>query len=404
VLRTRNPTWAPVCGVRGGRHLHNFELRAVDAQSCEVLWRETVCLPELEPLCQELESMPGAAPLATPLVEMGGQWYSRRSAAGPPSAGEPHRASEPRRRSSVVKKIEASEICAAGGRVSTLLERLRALERQNATLREEMEAALASGCRSLREPRERRLRSERRVQQLRLDVEARSGAVALLRERLSTADQQNRGRAAGHDGSCARLRQGAAARAQAAAAVVEAAEELDTGWLQLKCRQMRMLHEVSEVYPIERLEESRCWSIRGLCIGGIDTLSRQDLREQKSVSTALGYLVHLLVTIADILQVPLCIIVQQPGCSRSILNDPHEVSPNGSASPLRDWPLFYSNGLNREKFRFETSLRLLQDGLLQFLYSRGYLDDHERRVHSGNLLECARLILQKETSCPDELG
>ncbi|CAK0847153.1 unnamed protein product, partial [Prorocentrum cordatum] len=134
-------------------------------------------------------------------VEMGGQWYSRRSAAGPPSAGEPHRASEPRRRSSVVKKIEASEICAAGGRVSTLLERLRALERQNATLREEMEAALASGCRSLREPRERRLRSERRVQQLRLDVEARSGAVALLRERLSTADQQNRGRAAGHDGT-----------------------------------------------------------------------------------------------------------------------------------------------------------------------------------------------------------
>merc|ERR1712048_692418 len=130
--------------------------------------------------------------------------------------------------------------------------------------------------------------------------------------------------------------------------------------------------------------------IRGLCVVGIDALSHQDLREEESVSTALGFLAHLLVTLARILEVPLRITVQQAGCSRSFLTSPHESMD--ASTPPREWPLYYGRG--HEKARFETALRLLRDGLHQFLYSRGYYD--EQRMHNTNLLECAKLIVQRE--------
>jgi len=151
---------------------------------------------------------------------------------------------------------------------------------------------------------------------------------------------------------------------------------------------MTMLHEVCQVYPIEKA--GRHWTIRRLFIAGIDTLSRQDLREEESISTALGFLAHLLVTLAGILEVPLRITIHQAGCSRSAVSDPHESL--SSAAPAREWPLYYGRGL--EKSRFVTALHLLRDGLHQFLYSRGYFD--ERRLCGSNLLECAESILQKE--------
>merc|ERR1719229_1227183 len=98
-------------------------------------------------------------------------------------------------------------------------------------------------------------------------------------------------------------------------------ELLEALWLQLRCRQMRMLHEACQVYPIEN--HGRFWTIRGLSLAHIDTLSRQDLREEEAVSTALGFLVHLLVTFAGILEVPLRIDVRGAGSSRSSVRDLH---------------------------------------------------------------------------------
>merc|ERR1719159_2119853 len=123
-----------------------------------------------------------------------------------------------------------------------------------------------------------------------------------------------------------------------------------------------MLHEVYQVYPIEN--HGRYWTIRGLTIASIETLSRQDLREEESVSTALGFLTHLLVTLPGILEVPLRINIHQPGCSRSSVSDPHEQAPGGAvgAAPLQ-WPLYY--GRTIEKSRFDKALHLLRDGLHQ---------------------------------------
>merc|ERR1712014_162862 len=103
---------------------------------------------------------------------------------------------------------------------------------------------------------------------------------------------------------------------------------------QLRCRQMRMMHEVCQIYPIENTGKYR--TIRRLFIAGIDQLSRQDLREQESISTALGFLAHLLVTLAGILEVPLRIAIHQAGGSRCSVSDPHE--NHGSSALVRTWP------------------------------------------------------------------
>merc|ERR1712232_1160107 len=122
------------------------------------------------------------------------------------------------------------------------------------------------------------------------------------------------------------------------------------------------------------------------------TLCRQDLREEETVSTALGFLAHLLITLARILEVPLRIHMHRPGSSRCSVSDPFESSGHPSTDgAVREWPLYY-RGV--EKSRFPTALRLMRDGLQQFLYSRGYLD--EKRLSGSNLLECAELILHKE--------
>merc|ERR1711890_164053 len=92
-------------------------------------------------------------------------------------------------------------------------------------------------------------------------------------------------------------------------------------WQQRRCRQMMMLHDVCQVYPIERTNGNH-WMIRSIGLGAIDALSRQDQREETDVSTALGYLAHLLVTLSGILEVPLRIIVQRAGSSRCYLS-PH---------------------------------------------------------------------------------
>jgi len=389
VFRTRNPTWALHRRWPEKKTHARFQLRAVAATAAgAVLWHTAVCLADFEPFCPDLEKFGHLPPSGEPLLKMGKRWHASTSAlVGVPNCvpAAPS-GKDARMRTGAAKKavIHASEICNAGERISQMLGRLKVLQSQIAQLRDSMQDPLERHF-ELSNRRAKRNDCEKRVSALRNEVANKTKHVALLRTRLEDARNEQ----------AATLERKREQLSHAQNDHQQVASELDTTrhglrimWRQLRCRQMRMLHDVCQVYPIENC--GRYWTIRGLCIVNVETLAHQDLREEETVSTALGYLAHLLVTLAGILEVPLRIWVHQAGCSRSFLSDPHEVS-DGSASP-REWPLFY--GKNLEKSRFEKALRLLRDGMHHFLYSRGYFD--ERRMCKGNLLECAELILKKE--------
>lgn len=384
LFRTRNPTWAPVCGIRHGRHLHSFEFRAVHSRSHEVFWKEVVNLSEMELFCEDLEKFHGLAPLAAPLLQLGDRWFTLPQTTRPATSVS---LPESRRRMASVKQIQVSEVFNAGNQISTMIDRLQGLRAQSKTLRDAMEESLLHGY-ELFERRERRLQCEQRVRQLRSKVEMRKKNIALLRTQLDDMHKCRADNLEYNSRSHEKLHEAKMEQQKANSDLLVAYGSSQMLWQQLRCRQMRMLHEACQIYPIENC--GRYWTIRDLNIVGIDTLIRQDLREEESFSTALGFLVHLLATLASILEVPLRVTVQQAGCSRSFLSDPHESAD--TLAPPREWPLFYGRGL--EKSRFETALRLLQDGLHQFLYSRGYFD--ERRICGSNFLESVELILQKE--------
>lgn len=419
-FRTQNPTWEPVGGINRGRHLAAFELRAVfpDVPD-EVLWRKVIRLRDLEPLhCEDLAQLRSAPAPAVPLVQLGTQWFACPSAGAAASDRPAPEAARPR--AGPAKQVAASDFCRAGDHVSAMVARLRDLEARSSALRESMGEPLAR-CQEQAQRRARHTGCEQRVRDLRRELSERQAALEALRGRLESA----RGRRGGGSesssqagrASCEVLASDRDQRtAEAAARLAEARGTLQALWMQLRCRQMRMLHEVSQVYPIE--DHGRYRSIRALSLAGVEALSRQDLREEENVSTALGFLAHLVVTMANILQVPLRVELRDPGSSRSSICDPHEVGgtlpsvpsaqgakqgalrgSRGAAPGPREWPLYYGRGLERP--RFETALRLLGDGLLQFLYSRGHTD--ERRLNGSNLLECAELILRREMFGPDAL-
>lgn len=306
-------------------------------------------------------------------------------------------APEQRRRPTGVKQIEASEICSQGEMVSAMIDNLRELQSQSNELRDSMQQVIARGKR-INEQRKRHASSEWRVFNLRQDIQRRKEGLARLREEVSSAGGHRAQHGEARQRRWAELREAQDQHHQTVTRLRDTYGGLQELWQQRRCRQMMMLHEVSLVYPIEN--RGQYWTIRGLCLGAIDTPSRQDLREEESVSTALGYMAHLLVTLSGILEVPLRINVHQVGCSRSFLSDPHESADTSTLAGPREWPLHYGRGLERS--RFEAALRLLRDGLHQFLYSRGYFD--ERRLASkNNLLECAKLILQRELYGADSL-
>mmetsp|Transcript_34669 Transcript_34669/g.64213 ORF Transcript_34669/g.64213 Transcript_34669/m.64213 type:complete len:501 (+) Transcript_34669:137-1639(+) len=396
VLHTRNPTWSPACGIRHGRHLSACELRAVDLRDESVCWRECVQLSDLEPICEELEEL-NPAPAASPLLRLGekGKWFALRGTAGAnnvsvSSSTGTTSAAEQRRRS-IVKQIQASQVCDAGKSISDMLSRLKNLQAQSSSLRDAMEKSIGQG-REIHVRRQHHASCEQRVNHLRQEVEQRRQRLEQLRGKVIKEKEARLVSQAEQLQQCSQSLSATEEEQRAEALSLPATKAgLRSLWHQLRCRQIRMLHEVCQVYPIKRENDGRYRTIRSLDLASIDTLSRQDLREEEGISTALGYLAHLLVTLASILEVPLRITIKDAGGSRSYLSDPHESLD--SNIPPREWPLYYGRGL--EKSRFETALRLLRDGLHQFLYSRGYFDKR-KADEGGNLLECAELILEKE--------
>jgi len=387
IFRTANPTWVPPCGFSGCRQ-HVFEVRAVDARSQKTLWSQALDLSQVQPFCEDLETHGHSPPLAVPLVQLSKQWFTLPvwlEKNGSPAISS---TLEPRRPRGVVKQVKASDVCGAGDRISEMLDGLHQHKVESSALRDAMECCLTERH-ALRQRRQRRLSTETRLRLLRHAVDIRRKNVEILKAELSEAHDSSNNQDAQRQQAREELARATEEQRLVVAGLTSTYISLKSLWLQLRCRQMRMIHEVCQVYPIEK--HDKYWTIRGLNVLSIDMLGRQDLREEENVSTALGYIVHMLVTLSGILEVPLRIDIHQAGCSRSFLCDPHEAVEAITAAP-REFPLYYGRGL--EKPRFEAALRLLRDGLHQFLYSRGYLD--ERRLRSGSLLECAKLILTRE--------
>lgn len=407
-FRTSNPTWEPACGIGRGRDLSTFELRAVaPGASGSTFWRATVNLLELEALpCRDLEQLRGPSMHVMPFVQLGSQWFA--FPATRPAGLQP--AEPSRSRAGSVKQIFTSEICSAGDHISAMISRLQGLRARSVALREAIGKPLKE-CHAQSAKRNRRLQCSQSLTSLRHEVTQRQEHLRHLRSQLGSArrmravstidgsdtDRNPSSKDAEEPRSQECTNYDCSGRPGVAWLCPTVPDKLQSLWLQLRCRQMRMLHEICQVYPIEN--HGRFWTIRGFSVAGIETLSRQDLREKDNISTALGFLAHLLVTISGVLEVPLRVDVREAGSSRTCISDLHEAVPRSGAPAPWQWPLYYGQGLERP--RFERALRLLRDGLHQFLYSRGHLD--ERCVRSNNLLECAEIILRRELFGPDAL-
>lgn len=108
--------------------------------------------------------------------------------------------------------------------------------------------------------------------------------------------------------------------------------QLNVACSSLALTRMSLLRELANIYSIEY--EGRFRTIRGLALPSISAIKRSnDLRDEETISTALGHLLHRLVLSANIVDFPILLVPQIAG-SRSTVRDPQ--SP--VSVPL---PLFY---------------------------------------------------------------
>ncbi|CAM9415565.1 unnamed protein product [Phaeothamnion confervicola] len=133
----------------------------------------------------------------------------------------------------------------------------------------------------------------------------------------------------------------------------EAAQHEETQLL-LEARQARLVGHLQHIYPISYAASGE-WAIRGLGLPA-DLQSRDD----EVVSSALGYVVHLVAMIAKYLQIPLRYQVIY-NASRSAVRD--NVTGGSTAYPL------FKRGVERE--RFDRAVYLLARDVEQLAAARG---------------------------------
>ncbi len=151
---------------------------------------------------------------------------------------------------------------------------------------------------------------------------------------------------------------------------------------ELTSRRTSLLKQLrGELYPIEFHGKFR--SIRGLAIPSLSSLKRYESRDEESVSTALGYLVHRTDLVSRIVDVPLKLVLVPAG-SKSSIKD------RFSVPSLVEYPLCMRAN---EKQRYLTAIQMLQDTLFHLTKFRGHKIDA-----STDLLETADLIIDREIS------
>ncbi|KAG7393241.1 hypothetical protein PHYPSEUDO_011246 [Phytophthora pseudosyringae] len=125
----------------------------------------------------------------------------------------------------------------------------------------------------------------------------------------------------------------------------------------IRSRQAMLVKQLGTVYPIEYVGAGE-YSIRGIRIANSD-LTGGGKNDEEMISTALGYIAHLVFMLSKYLQVNLRYRVV-PYSSRSFLKD--EINDSQGEYPL------YKKGV--EKDRHEKAIRFLRKDVEQLLFSR----------------------------------
>eukprot|EP00913_Durusdinium_trenchii_P021199 g19914.t1 len=327
---------------------------------------------------------------------------------------------EPRGRNAP-RVLRTSQLCAAGETISKLCDQLHFWRGQSQDVKEELQQSLArksagtvgAFAHSLDVRLERRSALARRVRTLREELSSQREGLELLQQQLHSGAAPSRRRPTDQGLQACSMAESTLLPPADFAAAQDAKKPLGVvsfcqfAWLWglgkfdgSTAPARGKLHEVRQVYPLQQC--SSYWTIRGISLRGTESLRHQDPLEEHEASTALGFLGHILVSVAALLQVPLQLELKRAGSSRCFLVDLHEtpeapsraflpLPKGGSVRKCGEWPLHYSRV---EKSHFDMALKLLEDSLHQFLYSRGYLS--HRKLYGGNLLKCADAIFSHE--------
>jgi UV radiation resistance-associated gene protein len=137
-------------------------------------------------------------------------------------------------------------------------------------------------------------------------------------------------------------------------------EELQKAEFLLEAKQLKMLYELQHIYPIKLNDACDAFTIRGLELPS--DLNQQ--RDDDIISSALGYVVHLLQLISKYLEIPLRYQLLYYS-SRSMIRDPiHGLN--------QAYPLFRKN---TERERFDRAIVWLKKDVEQVLLTRGLVYD-----------------------------
>ncbi|CAH0482513.1 unnamed protein product [Peronospora belbahrii] len=126
----------------------------------------------------------------------------------------------------------------------------------------------------------------------------------------------------------------------------------------IRSRQAMLVKQLGTVYPIEYVGAGE-YSIRGIRIANSDLTGGGGRADEEMISTALGYIAHLVFMLSKYLHVNLRYRVV-PYSSRSFLKD--EIN-----DPQGEYPL-YKRGVERD--RHEKAIRFLRKDVEQLLFAR----------------------------------
>lgn len=163
---------------------------------------------------------------------------------------------------------------------------------------------------------------------------------------------------------------------------VEVEEEAVKMQFLLEARQLKLLSELQAIYPIERVsgdKEKERYAIRGIeFLPPLDGSQRDD----EQISSALGYVVHLVLLASKYLEVPLRYQLLFYA-SRSIIRDPVQKDPKDQNLPL------YRKDVEPE--RFKRAFQWLSKDVEQLLLARQVKYERNRDL----LANLSRLFLEE---------
>lgn len=135
----------------------------------------------------------------------------------------------------------------------------------------------------------------------------------------------------------------------------------------------------TELYPVEFHGKFR--SIRGLALPAMSGLKRYESRDEETISTALGYLVHRTELTARILDFPMKLVLVPAGSKSS-------VKDRFSIPSLQEFPLYMKSS---ERQKYLTAIQMLQDTIFHFIKFRG------REIElSADMLELSESLIDME--------